>query len=101
MASLFLNEEQEKVEVKGLTASDTITMLQVIGRLLQAGAIRENELSVVGGLRDKLSGGLKEATGVDFDAEVQKLFAQQRAQAEAAQKAQAPAASANDTEKAA
>ena len=76
----MLDEKQQEAPVEGLTAADVIICLQIIQRLVQAGAIQDQELAAVGTARNHLVEGLQAATGVNFD---MARAAQQRAQQEA------------------
>ena len=82
----MLNEEQQATEVKGINAADVVVLLQIIQRLVGAGAIQDQELAVVGTARNNLVAALQEATGVNFD---MARAAQVRAQQEAQRKMQA------------
>lgn len=79
----MLSDEMQEVEVK-ITAGMAAVALQVIARASANGAIRDNELSTVGGVRDGLVKAMQEATGINFD---QARAAQARAQQQAQQKA--------------
>ncbi len=83
----MLNDEQLKLELKGVTAADAVICLQIIQRLvnLGQGAIQDNELAPVGQARNNLVKSMEEATGVNFDVA---RAAQQRAVAEAQRKQQ-------------
>lgn len=99
----MLDENMQKVPVT-MSAATAVVALQVIARAAASGAIKDNELSVVGNAREELVAQVQEATGINFDqaraaqarAQQQALEAARRAQAEAAAQAQeapeAPAA---------
>ncbi len=91
----MLSEEMQNVEAT-VTAGHIAVCLQVIARAAAQGAIRDNELSTVGGVRDSLVKAMQEATGINFDqARAAQARAQQQAQqraVEEARKAQAEAA---------
>ena len=82
----MLDEKQQATEVKGINAADVVVLLQIIQRLVGAGAIQDQELAVVGTARNNLVAALQEATGVNFD---MARAAQVRAQQEAQRKMQA------------
>ena len=106
----MLNDEQLKVELKGVTAGDAVICLQIIQRLVNLGngAITDQELAPVGQARNNLVKAMEDATGVNFDVaraaqaraiqEAQRK--QQEAQAKAAQEAAEAAAAAKAAEEA-
>lgn len=97
----MLDEKQQATEVKGLVAGDVVVMLQIIQRLVGAGAIQDQELQAVGEVRNHLVSSMQEATGVNFDmARAAQVRAQQEAQAraQAARQAQAQAPAAAPAE---
>lgn len=79
----MLSEEMQNVEAT-VTAGHIAVCLQVIARAAAQGAIRDNELSTVGGVRDSLVKAMQEATGINFD---QARAAQARAAQQAQQRA--------------
>jgi len=92
----MLSDEMTGVEVK-VTAGDVTVVLQVIARAAAQGVIRDNEMALVGGTREKLVAAMQEATGVNFDqARAAQARAMQQAQQKAAQEAQAAAAAQAD-----
>lgn len=87
----MLDENMQKVPVT-ISAASAVVALQVIARASASGAIKDNELSVVGTARDELVAQVAEATGINFDqARAAQARAQQQAM-EAARRAQAEAA---------
>ena len=106
----MLDENMQKVPVT-VTAATAVVALQVIARAAASGAIKDNELAVVGAAREELVAQVQEGTGINFDqaraaqarAQQQALEAARRAQAEAAaqqQEAPAPVAEAPAAEEA-
>lgn len=87
----MLNEEQLAAEVK-ITGATAWILLQCISRLTTTGAVKDIELTAVGGAHDTLVASLQEATGVNYDQAKAQMEAMQRqrvAEARAAaQKAQ-------------
>jgi hypothetical protein len=83
-----LSEEQLGKALTTLNAGDAMIALQVISRLLQVGAIRENELAVVGMFRNRVVDALNTAAGINYD---EILLAEQQAKAAAEQTGAAPA----------
>lgn len=81
----MLDEKQQNAKVE-LIAADVVVCLQIIQRLVNAGAIQDQELAAVGTTRNHLVEGMQAATGVNFDLT---RAAQARAQQEAQAKAQA------------
>lgn len=96
----MLSEEMQNVEAT-VTAGHLAVCLQVIARAAANGAIRDNELTTVGGVRDALVKSMQEATGINFDqaraaqaraaqqAQQRQVEEARRAQVEAAAKAEA------------
>ncbi len=76
----MLDEKQQETPVEGLKAADVVVCLQIIQRLVGAGAIQDQELAVVGAARNNMVQALQAATGVNFD---MARAAQQRALREA------------------
>ncbi len=62
-----LTPEQSGALLTKLTAGDAIIALQLVTRVFQAGAIREQELATVGVYRNRLAEALLEATGINYD----------------------------------
>ncbi len=62
----MLDEKQVQAKVE-VTAGDVVICLQIIQRLVGAGAIGDQELASVGLARNSLIAGLEKATGVNFD----------------------------------
>lgn len=89
----MLDEKQQATEVKGVVAGDVVVMLQIVQRLVGAGAIQDQELQAVGEVRNHLVAAMQDATGVNFDmARAAQVRAQQEAQARARQAQAQPAA---------
>ena len=84
----MLDENMQKVPVT-VSAATAVVALQVIARAAASGAIKDNELSVVGGAREELVAQVQEATGINFD---QARAAQARAQQQALEAARRAAA---------
>ena len=95
----MLDENMQKVPVT-VSAATAVVALQVVARAAASGAIKDNELSVVGNAREELVAMVQEATGINFDqaraaqarAQQQALEAARRAQAEQQAAQQAPEA---------
>ncbi len=91
----MLSEEMQNVEAT-VTAGHIAVCLQVIARAAAQGAIRDNEMSTVGGVRDALVKAMQEATGINFDqaraAQARAAQQAQQRQVEEARRAQAEAA---------
>ena len=65
----MLTTEQQALPLEGLTCTDAIVLLQLIGRMSANGGIKDEELTVIGTCRDNVKIALMTATGMDFDAE--------------------------------
>jgi len=63
----MLTPEQQTLPIEGLTCTDAIVLLQLIGRMSSTGAIKDEELSVIGATRDNIKNALLGAAEVDFD----------------------------------
>ena len=96
----MLTEEQQSMEVSGLTAASIIVALQCVSRLTSVNAIKPVELAPVGTARDAMVKALEEATGVNFDLETARLEAEQRQRLAAARQAQAQAPAETSAEEA-
>ena len=84
----MLDENMQKVPVT-VTAATAVVALQVIARAAASGAIKDNELAVVGAAREELVAQVQEGTGINFD---QARAAQARAQQQALEAARRAAA---------
>jgi hypothetical protein len=66
-AARAFRKEHLKLELKGLRVADGLAMLQIIRRLVKAGAVEDYELASLALVRAKLVKAIHEETGVGYD----------------------------------
>lgn len=96
----LFTEEQQAMDLEGLSVEDGTIAIQVIDRAVQRGTISGAELEAVTKARVAVRDAIQEATGIHYDqgmAQLQQQMAQAQRQA-AQEQARAAEESANDAE---